>query len=161
MLIVIVGGGLGIHYLRQTSTLFNMIFTPPDWSVPLATTSIDFGKNGQIYLLNFQNKYPGLHWFEVRVAKPSTYFSEGYKGDFELLLEIKSEGKIIESKTIKGPGGPFSGEKEGFAMFWYRVPNTLPLRKPLEAKITVLKADNEFFARYGTTELAIRKLSDI
>jgi hypothetical protein len=159
LFIVVIGGGFGVHQLRKHSRFFNMVFTPSDWSVPLATSAIDFGTQGQTYTLNFENKYPGLHWLEVRVTKPIT-ISDKYKSDFELQLEMKYGEKLIVSEVIKGPGSSFSGSEKGFEIFWYRVPGKLPLRKPIEAKITILKSDKNFASIYGNAELAIRKLSD-
>ena len=95
----------------------------------------------------------------MRVTKPMSV-TGSYKGEFELLLEIKNGENKISTEVISGPGSSFSGIEKGFEIFWYRSPDNLPLREPLVAKITVTKADPIFVSRYGKTKLAIRKLSD-
>ena len=160
-LILIIGlvGIIGITHLRKTSRTFNFIFTPSNFSTPLASADIDFGAKGKTYILNFKNIYPGLHWIEVTVEKPISV-SEKYKGDFELLLEINAGDNQIITKAINGPGSSFAGYKEGFEIFWYRSPDDLPLREPLVAKVTIVKPDTLFASKYGKAVLAIRKLSD-
>ena len=151
---------LGLQQLRKTSPLFNMLFAPSDWSVPLAVAGIDFNLQGKTTILNFENKYPGSYWFEVRVTNPIPE-TERYQSDFELLLEIKREGKMIASEVIQGPGSSFADIEKGFAIFRYSSPNDLPLREPLEGSVTVIRADPKFASAYGEATLAIRKLADL
>lgn len=159
VLVALIALLLSVQHLRKTSILFNFIFTPSDWATPLAMTPIDFGATGKVYEFEFENKYPGLHWFEVRVEKPGSV-AYGYKGNFVLNLVITSKDKTIINKTIQGPGGPYAGRDEGFEIFWYRSPDNLPRGERLKAKIQIVQGDPSIFKNYGGTVLAVRKLSD-
>jgi hypothetical protein len=150
---------LSVPHFRKTSVLFNFLFTPSDWATPLAKAKIDFGATGKTYEFEFENKYPGLHWFEVQVEKPGSV-AYGYKGDFVLSLEIISKDQTIVKKIIKGPGSPYAGPDEGFEIYWYRAPSNLPLREPLKARIEIVQGDPSLFKNYGSTEIVVRKLSD-
>jgi hypothetical protein len=148
-----------IPVLRKHSPGFNWIFSPTDLYKPLSVSTIDLGKEGQSYQISFENKYPGLHCFAIQVANPRST-TTAYEGDFVLRLEIRHDHKPVLSKLIHGPSDPYGSQKSGFAVLWYRAPLDLPLREPLEAEITVVKADQAFVAKHGMPELVVRKLSD-
>ena len=148
-----------IPVLRKQSPYFNWIFPPTDLYNPLSVSAIDLGKEGRSYQVRFENKYPGLHWFAVQVANPQST-GTGYEGDFVLRLEVRQDHKPVLSKLIHGPSYPYWNDKSGFVVLLYKAPLVLPLREPLEAEITVVKADRAFAAKHGVSELVVRKLSD-
>ena len=145
--------------LQKSSPAFNWLFSPSDLYEPLAVTSIDLAKEGQIYQVNFENKYPGLHWFAIQAEKP-TSGATGYEGDFILQLEVRRKEELLISELIKGPGSPYWSHKSGFSIHWYRSPDSLPLREPLEVKLSVVRADKVFAEKHGQFNFVVSKLSD-
>lgn len=161
VLVVLLGVFASTVALRRHSPLFNLIFSPSDLYRPLAVTSIDLSQENAVYKVQFQNKYPGLHWIAIEVEKPNTTV-EGYSGNFVLNLEVSDRGATLVKETIKGPGSPFWGgmSRSGFAIHWFRSPNNLPLREPLTATVTVVRGDSAFQAKHGVSKLVVSKLSD-
>ncbi len=139
--------------------MFNLFFPATDLYEPLAVSEIDFAKEGQSYQIDFDNKYPGLHMLAIRVSNPPQILEE-YEGSFILRLLLSKDGKNILSESIEGPGSPFWSDRSGFVIKHYRVPEELPLGEPLKAEITVIRADQGFEAKYGTSEIVVKKLSD-
>ena len=148
-----------IPVLRKHSPGFNWTFSPADLYEPLSVSTIDLGKEGQRYQVSFENKYPGSHCFAIQLANPQST-ATAYEGDFVLWVEVRHDHKPVLSKLMHGPGNPYRGHKSGFVVLWYRAPLDLPLREPLEAEITVVKADWAFVAKHGMSELVVKKLSD-
>lgn len=160
-LIVIAGAVASLPVLRQHSPMFNFIFSPSDLYLPLAAADVDLSQENRTFTLQFENKYPGLHWVAIQVEKPTTT-GEGYSGAFVLNLEISHDKTPLVKETIKGPGNPFWGgpNRSGFALHWYRSPADIPLGEQLTATVTVVQGDAAFQKRYGGGKLVVSKLSD-
>lgn len=151
---------LGIYLLRQTSPAFNFFFSPSDLYTPLIVKPFDISIKGNTFTVDFQNKYPGLHWFNFGVEKPFNPESPICAREYAVQISIFQNDTEVASKTVHAPC------KEGFRdvpdenRFWYFSPQDLPLREPLKAVVTVQNPDADFAKHYGKVIFEIAKLSD-
>lgn len=132
-------------YLRKTSPLFNLLFSPSDLYEPLAISEITVSEGGAKIAKEFSNKYPGSHTVGILVSNP-TSVGESYDMDFTVKIQIAENGIIKEDKVISEPYFPFWGAKSnsGIALLHYRVPDDLPLNSNQEVIVTIEKPSQLF-----------------
>lgn len=150
---------IGVPALRKTSPVFNGLVPPAGLYSPLSVSAMNLAEEGQRYQLRFENKYPGQHWFAIRVNSLAALDAANV-GDFALRLEVSTDERPIHSELIEGPFERYQSRDNGFALYRYRVPEDLPIREPLTATLTIVQADEKFESAYGPAELVIKKLSD-
>lgn len=150
---------VGVPALRKTSPVFNILVPPTDLYSPLSASPVSLADEGQRYLRRFENKYPGQYWIAIRVNSLAALDAVDV-GDFVLRLDVSTDNRQVFSNRIEGPFERYERADSGFAVYRYRVPEDLPIREPLTATLTIVRADEQFESAYGPSELVIKKLSD-
>ena len=160
VLVITVLAALHYHW-RETSPLYNFLFSPSDLYSNLVKTNFDLTKKGFTKKIIITNKYPGNHWIALLVNKP-TKTGDKYDSDFKVKITIKNKTNVILEKIVSDSSFWFYGGKNnsGFALLSYKSPNILPLGIPLNIEIKVLTPSKNFEKKYGKQFLVVEKFSD-
>ena len=147
--------------LRESSTLYNFFFSPPDLYNNLAEASFDLTETGASTRLEVTHIYPGNHWIAILVEKPAELF-EKYSSDFEVKITTTSNNKVLFDSTVTDSSSWFLGsaDRSGFSLLTYKIPDIAPIGSPLVFTVEVIKVSPEFTNKYGKQRIIISKYSD-
>ena len=144
------------RFLAQLGPILSLVFPAEDLYVPLATTKLVSGKNE--YTLRFTHKYVGHHAVEISV--PGTALFGKLEPELQVLIKVFNGDKLLYEGEKAGGYGFWGKEDYGLHFSRYRVPEDLPVSKPLNAEITISGDLGRFLdGREGTT-LGVTKVSD-
>lgn len=152
----------GISYLRESSPLFNLFFSPSDLYSSLDEQELNLSNEMESHSLSFEAKYPGNHAIFIDVSKVIP-IGEKYGGEYLIKVEITDAKNLpLISETVSTPAYSFWRGRlpGGIALLAFDAPEDVPLKQPLVANILVLKSDSEFQERLGPLTLVVRKYSD-
>jgi hypothetical protein len=143
-------------FLAQLGPILSLVFPAEDLYVPLALVRLEPGKVE--YSLDFTHKYVGYHGVEISIPGKSKIG----KMEPELRISLKVfEGQALLYSDEPDKGYGFWGKEDhGLHFARYRVPEDLPVSKPLRAKITISGDLSGFLEGREGTVLSITKMSD-
>lgn len=142
--------------LADMGPLLNLVFPADDLYLPL--TTIELTSDQKEYEIKFSHRYVGRHVVEISSPKGSRH--ERDQQNFQVTLEVFQGGKVVY-RAGPSRGSKFWGKDDyGLHFTTYRVPNDLPVRTELTAKVIITGDLESYLKNHQTAYLNITKMSD-
>lgn len=142
--------------LPHFGTLLLLVSPPDDLFESLVSEDISDNKREYEFLIT--HKYLGNHVVDISFKRlPSM---ESAENDLKVKFAVENNGKILYANVAGKGWGYWGKNRSGLSFQMYKVPEDLPIRVPLKAKVYIDGDISTFLERYGPAELIIRKSSD-
>lgn len=114
-----------------------------------------------IALLIVVNKYLGTHAVSVELAVTQA-FEFPLRARFALTITVEQDGVTVFDQHVSQLEHPFrSGDIGGYNVVYNEVPDELPPDLPVTVVLTVTKPDPEFYERFESVVMSVRKIGDL
>ena len=145
-------------YLRNTSPLYNLFFSPSDLYEPLVSADLE----GEPIDIEFglTHRYPGFYQIKVD-ASASPGIGVKYTTDFETNISFRHDNREIISEVRSEPEFNYWRNTDGgVVLLTYRVPEQVPKDEEVNVTFKIYGNVGEFVEKYGPSTIKVSKMSD-